>query len=552
MSVSHSSRMATTILESRSLALFQRIPAQITRRRLSFMRREKLVKTEQRQNAFVASNQWMKIARGGFSNDTKVAKSKYRVYVAVGSNLGNRFDNIANALKMLCDPTFDGNNYGFTRLVRTSFLYSTSPMYVTDQPEFLNGAVEIETDMEPHALLNRLKMVEKSLGRDVNHGVRYGPRPVDLDILLYDQLQEDVPKPMLVDSSDLVIPHQLMQERDFVLTPLKEVTGENYYHPKLNVSIGTLLDQLKGSLESRNDADEDIAVRVIPLPKGRMLSFNETLVMGILNVTPDSFSDGGKWNESVDVAVQHALEMVSQGASIIDIGGESTRPGAKEIPIQEQIKRTIPVIEELRKVSDVVISIDTRHAAVARAAVQAGADIVNDVSGGRFDAEMLSVVSELKVPMILMHMRGTPESMQTMTEYKDDVCEEVAQALLERSHEAEDAGIHRWQQILDPGIGFAKDFSGNLLLLKHTATEIRTRLEGIPLLLGTSRKGFIGQITGETIAEERDFGSVASVITALCLGSSTPSNLGCNILRVHNVKGTKQATLVMDAISNVK
>ena len=231
----------------------------------------------------------------------------------------------------------------------------------------------------------------------------------------------------------------------------------------------------------------------------------------------------------------------------------STRPGAKEIPIPEQIKRTIPVIQQLRKVSNVPISIDTRHSAVARAAVDAGADIVNDVSGGTFDPKMLSVVSDLKVPMILMHMRGTPESMQTMTEYKDsNVCEEVTKALLERSRDAEDAGIHRWLQILDPGIGFAKDHRQNLLLLKHTTTTIRTKLQGIPLLLGTSRKGFIGKITGETNAEERDYGSVASVIAALCLGASPTSDLGYNILRVHNVKGTKQATRVMDAISNVR
>jgi dihydropteroate synthase len=206
------------------------------------------------------------------------------------------------------------------------------------------------------------------------------------------------------------------------------------------------------------------------------------------------------------------------------------------------------VIQKLRQVSDVPISIDTRQAAVARAAMEAGADIVNDVSGGSFDSEMLSTVSDLGVPIILMHMRGTPESMQTMTVYSD-VCEVVIEALLEKSLDAEEAGIQRWMQVLDPGIGFAKDFDGNLLLLKHAAS-MRPNLQGIPLLLGTSRKGFIGEITGEINPEERDFGSVASCITALCLGSS--SDLGCNILRVHNVKGTKQAIVVMDAISNAK
>lgn len=231
----------------------------------------------------------------------------------------------------------------------------------------------------------------------------------------------------------------------------------------------------------------------------------------------------------------------------------STRPGAKEIDVEQQIQRTVPVITMLRRVSDVPISIDTRHADVARAAIEAGADIVNDVSGGRFDPNILSTVSELKVPMILMHMRGTPESMQTLTEYDNgDVCDAVATSLLAISNDAEEAGIHRWFQILDLGIGFAKDEVGNMKLLKQTATTMRERLQGIPLLLGTSRKGFIGKITGETQATERDFGSVASCIVALCLGSHSPSDLGCNILRVHNVKGTKQATMVMDAVSKAR
>ena len=149
----------------------------------------------------------------------------------------------------------------------------------------------------------------------------------DLDILFYDHFEseKDNKEPILMDSSDLVIPHPLMQERDFVLTPLKEVAGEGYFHPKLNLSIASLLDQLQQkskSSDNTNTFQEDKAIRVIPLPRGRMIWFNETLVMGILNVTPDSFSDGGKWNDSVDHAVQHALEMVSNGASIIDIGGE--------------------------------------------------------------------------------------------------------------------------------------------------------------------------------------------------------------------------------------
>ncbi|CAJ1944535.1 unnamed protein product [Cylindrotheca closterium] len=498
------------------------------------------------------------VPRGGASTENPIKQKKYRVFLAVGSNLGDRFQNIAVALDLLCDSSFDKSSYLDSRLVRTSFLYSTAPMYVTDQPQFMNGAVEVETDLEPRALLRRLKKVEEYLGRDLVHGQRNGPRPVDLDILFFDENHsEDATSgaptrhshrtPVIVNEPDLIIPHPLMQERSFVMDPLKEVAGDEYIHPKLEESVGDIWRKLKASASDGNDT-----VQILPLQRDRAVTFHETIVMGILNVTPDSFSDGGKWNNSVDTAVEHALQMETEGARIIDIGGESTRPGALEISIEEQIERTVPVIKVIRQKSDIPISIDTRHADVARAAIEAGADIVNDVSGGTFDPKMLETVAELRVPMILMHMRGTPESMQSMTKYEnDDVCGAVTGALIERSCAAESNGIHRWQQVLDPGIGFAKDNEGNLRLLKHTATSMRQQLQGIPLLLGTSRKGFIGRITGESEASERDFGSVASVICALCLGSPTPSNLGCTILRVHNVKGTKQATLVMDAISKV-
>jgi dihydropteroate synthase len=197
-------------------------------------------------------------------------------------------------------------------------------------------------------------------------------------------------------------------------------------------------------------------------------------------------------------------------------------------------------------VSDVTISIDTRHAEVAQAAVEAGADIVNDVSGGTFDSQMLKTVAQMRVPMILMHMRGTPETMQQMTDY-DDVVSDVAATLIERSRAAEQAGIPRWMQVLDPGIGFAKNLRGNLLLLQKMST-LRSTLRDYPILLGTSRKGFIGKIANETNPEARDFGTVASCVAALCL----EENQGCNILRVHNVKGMKQAAMVMDAIKDAK
>ena len=469
---------------------------------------------------------------------------KHRVFLAVGSNQGDRFQNIATAIFLLCDPSFgncqDHESSPPARLIRTSFLHETAPMYITDQPAFLNGVLEIQTDLEPHVLLKRIKTIEHHLGRNFS-SVRNGPRPVDLDILFYDQLIEGktTPSPMILDSPDLVIPHPRIPEREFVLLPLCEIAGHSHIHPSLNSTIGQIYSELKDSIQNYVSS----AVRVLPLRRNRTISFNETIIMGILNVTPDSFSDGGKWTTSIETSVNRALEMVSEGADIIDIGGESTRPGAETIPPHVQIERTVPVIKGIRNLSDVPISIDTRHSVVARAAVEAGADIINDVSGGSFDPEMLSTVADLGVPIVLMHMRGTPETMEILTDY-DDVVEDVTKALLERSSEAEREGIPRWLQVLDPGIGFAKDLQGNLQLLKNLSA-IRSMLGGAPILLGTSRKGFIGKITGEKIAEERDYGTVASCIAAICLNDGLDS---CNILRVHNVKGSKQAAMVMDAI----
>jgi dihydroneopterin aldolase/2-amino-4-hydroxy-6-hydroxymethyldihydropteridine diphosphokinase/dihydropteroate synthase len=284
---------------------------------------------------------------------TETPSFRYRVYLAVGSNLGDRFQNIRNALTLLCESSENESGSSSTlppiRLVRTSFLHETAPMYVTDQPAFLNGAVELETNFEPHELLRRIKVVEANMGRDLERGIRNGPRPVDLDILLYethDGGDDSTWKPFVLETPDLVIPHARIQEREFVLAPLCEAAGHDLIHPVFNETIGDLCARLQAETSS---LEEPPAVRVLPLPRGRMLSFNETIVMGILNVTPDSFSDGGQWTSSVERAALRALEMEREGAGIIDIGGESTRPGAKEVTVEEELQRTIPVIERIRE-----------------------------------------------------------------------------------------------------------------------------------------------------------------------------------------------------------
>jgi 2-amino-4-hydroxy-6-hydroxymethyldihydropteridine diphosphokinase len=268
-------------------------------------------------------------------------RGKHRVYLAVGSNLGDRFQNIHTALQLL-------TQHDHSRLLSTSFLYQTAPMYVTEQPAFLNGAVAVETDLEPLQLLHEIKEIEASLGRNLQ-GIRNGPRPVDLDILFYQTRNNNNEWTNLVinheeKDRDLVVPHPRLQERDFVLLPLLDLVGQDFHHPVLNTTMGDVWDQHLSS-----SSQDPSAIRVLPLSRGRAIFFNQTICMGILNVTPDSFSDGGIWSSSVDQAVSRALDMEREGAGIIDVGGESTRPGAQEVTVEEEIQRTVSVIRGIRK-----------------------------------------------------------------------------------------------------------------------------------------------------------------------------------------------------------
>ncbi|KAL7553660.1 hypothetical protein ACHAWF_016967 [Thalassiosira exigua] len=491
-----------------------------------------------------------------------------RAYLGVGSNLGDRYRNVASALSAL-----ESNAAGAVRIVRTSCLRATPPMYVTDQPEFLNGAVEVETTLTPLELLRACKKAEADVGRDVgpdSDEPRYGPRVADLDVLLcdgYEMAEADgspaetlaenelTPCSLVLNSEELEVPHPRMAEREFVLAPLVDLEGASggrpIVHPELNRTAGQLLEALRN--RTRADDGGGRAVRALPLPRGRFLFLNETAVMGILNVTPDSFSDGGQYDSSAEAAAEQAFQMERDGAALVDVGGESTRPGAQEADVDEELRRVIPVIERIRRDSDVPISIDTRRAVVARAAVEAGADVVNDVSGGMFDPDMLPCVADLGVPMVLMHMRGNPQTMQSLTEYGDEGSEEgvvgaVARELTRRSVAAERAGVRRWLQVLDPGIGFAKDLEGNLSLLGRAA-ELRRRCGGLPLLWGPSRKGFIGKLSGEADPKERDFGTVAACLAAL---DDAGDEEVCTLLRVHNVRAVKQAVAVYEAIRDAR
>ncbi len=264
---------------------------------------------------------------------------------------------------------------------------------------------------------------------------------------------------------------------------------------------------------------------------------SRTYIMGILNVTPDSFSDGGEFN-LLETAVTKAKEMVNQGADIIDIGGQSTRPGAVEIAVEEELGRVIPVVKALRsQLPNVIISVDTTRSEVAQKAVEAGADIINDISGSTFDPQMLAVTAALEVPIILMHIRGTPQTMQGLTDYQDLVGE-VYQFLERQINLAVEAGIARSRLIIDPGIGFAKTAEQNLELLRQLD---KFRSLQVPLLLGVSRKSFIGRILGKDDPKERVWGTAAAVASAI-------ATQGVDIMRVHDVAAMSDVCQVADAI----
>lgn len=258
------------------------------------------------------------------------------------------------------------------------------------------------------------------------------------------------------------------------------------------------------------------------------LDLSSPKIMGILNVTPDSFSDGGQFQHT-KAAVDHAMKLQSDGADILDIGGESTRPGAEEVSISEEIERTFPVIEAIRKVSDVPISIDTRKWQVAELAIQAGADLVNDVSGFEFDPEMAPNTAKADVGVCLMHSKGLPKNMQNDPSY-NDVVTEVVQKLSAQVEFAIRHDLDKSKILVDPGIGFGKTLQHNLDLLKN---QTCLHSLGCGILIGASRKKFIGTLTNTETANERVSGSVSVALNAVAQGAQ--------VVRVHDVLETKQA-----------
>ncbi|KAH6798688.1 Dihydropterin pyrophosphokinase / Dihydropteroate synthase [Perilla frutescens var. frutescens] len=466
----------------------------------------------------------------------EVNSEEQEVVIALGSNVGDRVHNFDDALERMKKSGIE--------ITRHGCLYETEPAYVTDQPRFLNSAIRGVTKLDPHKLLEKLKEIERDMGRTA--GIRYGPRPIDLDILFYGS--------RMVNTDTLTIPHERIWERPFVMAPLIDLLGLQTDND--TVKSWHLLSRNSGGiveawqkLGGESLIGKDGMERVLPVGD-RLWSWSKnTSIMGILNVTPDSFSDGGKFL-SVEAAVSQVQSMLMEGADIVDLGAQSTRPMASKLSPEQELDRLIPVLEAVKGMPEMegkLISVDTFHSQVALEAVSRGADLVNDVSAGQLDSEMYSVVAALRTPYVVMHMRGDPSTMQNHENLEyDDVCADVASELYTRVRDAEVSGIPAWRMIIDPGIGFSKNTEQNLDILMglpDIRSEIAKKSVAIshaPLLVGPSRKRFLGEICGQPVAAERDLVTVASV-TAGVLG-------GANIVRVHNVRDNRDAVKLCDAM----
>ncbi|WQF83532.1 Putative Pterin-binding domain, 7,8-Dihydro-6-hydroxymethylpterin-pyrophosphokinase, HPPK [Colletotrichum destructivum] len=462
----------------------------------------------------------------GGSRDTAGAdprpKGPRTAYIALGSNLGDRVAWIERACAEM-----DCRNI---KVKRTSSLWETEPMYVLKQDRFVNGVCEVETELEPLALLDELQDIERTMGRQ--KVINKGPRNIDLDILLYGDEKVEHPR--------LTVPHIGIPEREFVLRPLAELIPEKPLYASNPWKL--TLDYLNELPPSAAPLSPLTPISASRPPLASLSSSRQTSVMAIVNATPDSFSDGGVHNSKNLVSTLKSF--AAAGVTIIDVGGCSTAPGRPEVPVDEELARVLPVIKLIRglpELAQVAVSVDTYRASVAEAAVAAGADIINDVSAGQLDPDMFRAMARSNRTVCLMHMRGTPATMNSLTDYPDGLIPTVARELLDRVAEAEEAGVRRWRIILDPGLGFAKTGAQNLEILRHM-DELRSwpGLEGFPWLVGSSRKSFVGKITGVSKPQERIWGTAATVVSAV--------QGGADIVRVHDAVEMCQIVKMADAI----
>ncbi|CAN8075531.1 unnamed protein product [Agarophyton chilense] len=447
---------------------------------------------------------------------TSVAAEETAI-VAVGSNVGNRVSTIHAALRAL--QTFSCTVHA------TSFLYESKPMYVTDQPAFLNGAVEISTPLPPLQLLHELKRIEYELGRSFG-SMRNGPRPIDLDIICYGERR-------VQDGHTLQIPHPRLHEREFVLRPVCDISES------IPIPFQHRTRTAKQLLEELLPEGKSELKKVTPTHMGKLLSWGErTLLMGVINATPDSFSDGGEHN-SVDTALQQVDRFCQQGFDVVDVGGQSTRPGAELIEAEQELDRILPIIDAIRRsFPNVVISCDTFLSNVAEKVLDAGAEVINDISAGTLDEKMHETLARRDAACVLMHTRGTPATMRNQQHY-GDVTTDVAAELLHNVRNAQTKGVKRWSVITDPGIGFAKNKQLSQQLLRETARFCKLCGE-YPVLLGASRKSWLADIPLTDTKRARDWVTAGAIASCIARG-------GVDMVRVHEA-GVADAVRAADTI----
>ena len=441
----------------------------------------------------------------------------HTVYIALGSNIGNRAGHLHDSLDALGS---------YMDVEETSHLYETLPMLVTDQPLFLNAVCKGSTTLRPLELLRACKQIEDALGRMKT--IRYGPRNIDLDILFYDDAT--------INTADLTVPHIRIPERDFVLAPLVDLAPD-LRHPRLGLTVQELWQQL----------NKPTPPRVMPIGERLWHWGQRTYVMGILHLTPDSGDGLANAPDPVALSLARAQQFGADGADVLEVGGCSTRPGHVDVPLEEEMRRVVPLVEALHAHVDLPLSVDTFRAQVAEAALDAGASWLNDVSGLRF---LGVLAARRRVPLVLMHNRTmvrehpTPQATAVTGQRSvasgqcnQDMPAAVCQGLAESLERARRAGVPRWHRIIDPGIGFGKTFSQHAMLIARLPELQRL---GYPLLFGSARKGFLGNMAGDVPIEERLAGTIATNVLAV--------ERGAQIVRVHDVWQNVQALRLVDAI----
>ncbi|MCX6044960.1 MAG: dihydropteroate synthase [Chloroflexi bacterium] len=446
----------------------------------------------------------------------------HTVYLALGSNLGNRAAHLHTTLKRLA---------AYAKVEETSFLYETKAQYVTDVPDYLNAVCRVTTTLSPHELLAANEQLMYELGR--RRTAQYGtPRPIDIDILLYDDAQ--------VESADLIIPHALMHERTFVLEPLCDMAPD-VRHPRLGHTVRELLTALQAPPLDK----------VMPIGEQLWTWGQKTYIMGILNITPDSFAGDGlgrAGQDVVDQAVAQAQQFVAEGADCLDVGGISTRPGHALIPVAEELARVVPVIQALADAVQIPVSIDTFRAEVAQAALKAGARMINDIWGLRFDPQLAKLAADWSAPLVLMHNRTKLEDPTYRAQVAqhlpfgpakqyDDLMQDIEKELKQSLALAQSVCVPRWLLITDPGMGFGKTFEQHLELIRRLS-ELKAM--GYPLLFAASRKSFVGKALDDLPPEARVEGTLATGVLAL--------ERGADLLRVHDVQAMSRAARMADAV----